>query len=156
VVHNVDRPAQPAAVRQATLTVDGLPAWLGQTFDKVIAYLKSHDAYPVGPPFARYFKRPDGLFEVSAGFPVRVPPEGDGDVQAMTLPAGPAATTMHYGPYNEMVPGYQAIDGWIAAQNMAPFGAPWEIYLSDPGTQPDPASWRTQIVQPYRAAPSPT
>ena len=24
----------------------------------------------------------------------------------------------------------------------------WEVYLSDPGREPDPAQWRTQLVQP--------
>jgi hypothetical protein len=31
-------------------------------------------------------------------------------------------------------------------------GNAWEVYLSDPSAQPDPATWRTEIVQPYRQA----
>jgi effector-binding domain-containing protein len=30
-------------------------------------------------------------------------------------------------------------------------GDAWEVYFSDPATQPDPATWRTEINQPYRA-----
>jgi effector-binding domain-containing protein len=151
-----NRPAQPAAVRTATLTIDCLPEWLGQTFGAVAGFLPAHNSYPVGPPFARYSRRADGLFDVAAGFPVQAPIEGDGDVEAITLPGGPAATTMHVGPYDDMVPGYQAITDWITSQNAAPVGDPWEVYLSDPGAQPDPAQWQTQIVQPYRSAPSTT
>ena len=27
-------------------------------------------------------------------------------------------------------------------------GAPWEVYISDPGEVPDPAEWITEIVHP--------
>jgi effector-binding domain-containing protein len=150
LINSEDRAAQPAAVRTATLAVGELPEWLGQTFARVTGYLKAHSSYPDGPPFARYFKRADGRFEVAAGFPVRTPVEGDGDVQGVTLPGGSTATTMHVGSYDDMEPGYRAITDWIDTQNAEPIGDPWEVYFSDPGTQPNPAHWRTQIVQPYR------
>lgn len=149
-VNPEERAPQPAAACTATLTVDALPEWLGQAFAKVITFLQVHNSHPAGPPFARYSRRVDGLFDVTAGFPVQIPIEGDGDVVAVTLPGGSAVTTMHVGPYDAMVPGYRAINDWLTGQHATPFGDPWEIYLSDPGAQPDPAQWRTQIVQPYR------
>ena len=29
---------------------------------------------------------------------------------------------------------------------------PWEVYFTDPASEPDPVTWRTEIIQPYRAA----
>lgn len=26
----------------------------------------------------------------------------------------------------------------------------WEVHLANPANQPDPATWRTEVVQPYR------
>jgi effector-binding domain-containing protein len=146
--------AQPAAVCQATLAVDALPEWLGRSYAKVMASLQAHHSYPVGPPFAQYSRRSDGVFDVKAGFPVRaaINGGGDGGVEDITLPGGTAATTMRVGSYADMVPGYQAIAGWIEAHNAVPLGDPWEVYLSDSESQPDPAQWLTRIVQPYRAA----
>ena len=42
-----------------------------------------------------------------------------------------------------MVPGYQAVLSWITAHEGEVVGDAWEVYLSDPTAQPDPATWRT-------------
>lgn len=145
------RPAQATEVRTSTLSAADLPAWLGETFATVAAYLKEHDSSPAGPPFARYHPRDNGRFEVDAGFPVTTPIDhaDRGDVRAMTLPGGPAVTTTHVGPYHAMEPGYHALVAWIDAHGGELMGDAWEIYVSDPATHPDPATWRTEIVQPY-------
>ncbi len=144
------RTAQPAAVCVATMPVGELPDWLGKAFSTVAGFLAAHGSYPVGPPFARYHQRGGGRFEVAAGFPVPTVIEGAGDVRALVLPGGPAASTMHVGPYDAMVPGYQAVTVWVTEHGGEVVGDPWEVYLSDPAAQPDPSTWRTEIVQPYR------
>ena len=145
------RPEQPAAVCTDTLMIEELPAWLGRSLGTVAEWLTSHGSYPAGPPFARYHRVDDGRFRVDAGFPVNAPIAGSGGVLAVTLPGGTVATTVHIGPYDEMVPGYQAVSDWIDAHGGDVVDDPWEVYLSDPAAQPDPATWRTQIVQPYRS-----
>src|SRR6476660_8417792 len=52
VITSEDRDPQSVAASTATLAVDALPEWLGQTYTRVIAFLKSHNSYPIGPPFA--------------------------------------------------------------------------------------------------------
>jgi effector-binding domain-containing protein len=144
-----NRTDQPAAVRSATLAVADIGNWIGPTYEAVAKFLASHGTYPAGPPFARYHRIGEEKFEVAAGFPVPAPIDGDGDVHPMTLPGGPAASTVHVGPYDAMEPAYRAIVEWISAHHARASGDPWEIYFSDPGAEPDPATWRTQIVQPY-------
>ncbi len=43
---------------------------------------------------------------------------------------------------------------WTGYPTNASPGLPkrWEVFFSDPATEPDPATWRTEIVQPYREA----
>jgi effector-binding domain-containing protein len=91
-----------------------------------------------------------GRFEVEAGFPATRPIEGNGDVQPSELPGGQVAVTMHVGPYEQMEPGYQALASWVGERGGELAGDAWEVYFSDPSTEPDPATWRTEIVQPYR------
>ena len=65
------------------------------------------------------------------------------------LPAGPVAVTMHIGPYDAMEPAYAALASWVGDRGGQLAGDPWEVY-SDPEQRPDPSTWRTEIVQPYR------
>jgi effector-binding domain-containing protein len=49
-----------------------------------------------------------------------------------------------------MKPAYEATERWISEHDGVPEGPPWEVYYSDPNQQPDPSTWRTEIVQPFR------
>ena len=92
----------------------------------------------------------EGRLEVEAGFPVSSPIEPNGDVQPSELPGGQVAVTVHVGPYDQMEPAYQALASWVTDHGGELAGDAWEVYFSDPSTEPDPATWRTEIVQPYR------
>lgn len=151
-IEQVELQEQPAAVVRATLGVEELPGWFNAAYHTVAQFLGMRSDYPAGPPFARYHMVGPGRFEVEAGFPTRKPVEGDGEVLGVTLPAGPAARTVHVGPYDQMVPGYQALLSWVADHGGQPAGDAWEVYFGDPISQPDPETWRTQITQPYRPA----
>jgi effector-binding domain-containing protein len=138
------------AVVLATLAAQEIGPWLGGAFEAVARYLSKWGAGPVGPPFARYHRTPDGRFEVEAGFVAITPVAGEGDVEPSDLAAGPAAVTVHVGGYGDVAAAYDALGRFVAEQGGVPDGDPYEVYLSDPRAEPDPASWRTEVVQPYR------
>jgi effector-binding domain-containing protein len=146
--------AQPAAVVRGKATVDEMPAFMQHAFAAVYTYVQTAGVPPTGPPFARF--RPldgeDGEFEVEVGCPVVRPVDGAGEVEPLTLPGGSAAMVWHVGQYDGMTPAYDALVSWLAARGATPTGLAWEIYYSDPAEQPDPATWRTQIVQPFASA----
>ncbi len=77
--------------------------------------------------------------------------EGQGDVLAETLPAGPAATTIHSGPYDQLQNAYAAVEEWIATNGFCLNGAPWEAYLNDPADHPNPQDWKTEVYWPLQA-----
>ena len=144
--------AQPTAVERTILHTGEIGPWLGRVYAEVAAAVAARHIGPAGPPFARYHRLGGDRFEVEAGFPVTAPIESGGDVRPSALPGGPAATTVHVGPYDQMEPAYQALDSWVRGHGGEPAGDAWEVYLSDPASQPDPAAWRTGVVQPYHAA----
>jgi effector-binding domain-containing protein len=49
-----------------------------------------------------------------------------------------------------MGPAYEALADWVERRGGELDGEAWEVYYSDPGEQPDPATWRTEVIQPYR------
>ena len=142
---------QETAVEYATLSVSEIGPFLQKAFGEVATYLGRKGAGPAGPPFARYTPISDGRFEVEAGFPASTPTAGEGNVEPSDLPGGPAAVTVHVGPYDTIEPAYRALQTWVEARGGEPAGEAWEVYLSDPVANPDPSTWRTEVVQPYRA-----
>ena len=141
---------QPTAVARATLSVPEIGPWLGKTYGEIARVLADQGSAPAGPPFARYHPLGNGRHDVEAGFPVTTAIEPVGHVRPGVLPGGPAAMTTHVGPYDAMEPAYAALASWVGDQRGEPNGDAWEIYFSDPEQQPDPSTWRTEIVQPYR------
>lgn len=144
------RQPQPAAVVTATLPVAEIGPWLAETYQAVASVIAAHGAGPAGPPFARYHKLDDGRFAVEAGFPVVVAVAAEDGIRPSELPGGPVAVTTHIGSYEQMPAAYEALASWVGDHGGEPAGDPWEVYFSDPSAQPDPATWRTDIVQPYR------
>ena len=70
----------------------------------------------------------------------------------MDLPGGSAAVAVHVGPYERLVDTYEALQAWVLEQGFELAWPMWEYYLSDPQSEPDPATWRTRIVWPVRAS----
>ncbi len=142
---------QPTLVVRGTHTVPDIPGFLGDAYHKVAAHAADCAATMVGPPFARYrMVAADHLeFEIEAGIPIASAVAGSDEVEASSLPGGLAAVTWHIGEYADMEAAYTAVMDWIADQGGRPSGPPWEVYHSDPNEEPDPARWRTEVIQPY-------
>jgi effector-binding domain-containing protein len=151
-IHSRTDQARPAAVMTATVRVAGIGPWLASVYGTVASVIAAHGAYPAGPPFARYRRLDGDLFAVEAGFPVSTAIDADGDVRPAELPGGPAAVTVYLGPYDQMAAAYEALASWVSRHGGEPAGDPWEVYFTDPASEPDPAAWRTEIIQPYRVA----
>lgn len=145
-----DLPEQTVAVRRATVEQGRLREFFDTAFPEVWMAVQSQGLAPAGPPFARYHGMPGNEMDVEAGFPV-VGFTGTDDVQASTLPACRAAVAVHVGPYEGLADTWDALMRWGGEHQLQRAGDDfWEIYLSDPGTEPDPSTWRTQLVQPVQ------
>lgn len=142
---------QPTLVMRGKVAVVEMPQFLGKAYGAVETRLAEVGGTYAGPPFARYRALDEKFeeFEVEAGFPVIAPVDGDEHVASSTLPGGKAAVTWHVGPYEKLGPAYEAVMKWITERNGVPIGDAWEVYHSDPGVEPNPERWRTEVIQPY-------
>lgn len=140
---------QPTAAMFNTLTVPAISNWIPRAFEEVAQFLSGQGLGPAGMPYARYRRLDEDRFQVEAGFPASTEVEGDGEVVPSQLPPCRAAVVTHVGPYDEMLDAYEALVTWLAEHEREPVGDPWEVYLTDPEEQPDPATWRTEVFQPY-------
>ncbi|MBO0809106.1 MAG: GyrI-like domain-containing protein [Actinobacteria bacterium] len=141
---------------RAAVTMQQL-AGLADRIGEVLGWLAERGIAPAGPPFLRFHVIDmERLLDVEAGVPVPAAAEGDDHVTAGVLPAGRYATALHTGPYDGMIGAVSSLLEWADAQGLewdksdAADGEHWgcrlEIYLTDPGEQPDPAQWETQLA----------
>lgn len=72
-----------------------------------------------------------------------------GRVRFERFAEGPAAQTLHVGPFSEEGPTIQRVHDWIQETGARLAGKHHEIYLSDV-RKADPARWKTVIRQPMR------
>jgi effector-binding domain-containing protein len=155
----VTRAEQPYAAVRARVTMAELGA-LGGRLAEVFPWLAARGVAPAGPPFFRYnVIDMERQLEVDAGVPVAAPLNGNGGVMADVLPAGRYATLTHVGHPSELAAATGTLLDWGAARGLAwdmspgeagddgeRWGSRLEIYLTDPGEEPDMSKWVTQLA----------
>ena len=142
--------AQPYLGIRTTTTIDQLGATMGPLFGEVWGYIQKSGQAPSGMPFSVYHSMDGKTVELECGLPVASPLPGTDRIKAGELPAGTMATVTHFGPYDNLGQTWMALIDWIKGQGLKEAGAPWEVYTTDPGAEPDQSKWRTDIFFPVR------
>lgn len=142
--------AQPYLGIRTTTTIDQLGAVMGPLFGEVYRYIHKSGQVPSGMPFSIYHSMEGKTVDLECGLPVASPLPGTDRIKAGELPAGTMATVTHFGPYDDLGQTWTALMGWIQTEGLASAGAPWEVYVTDPGAEPDQSKWRTDIFFPVR------
>ena len=154
VAHRVEKihlePTDGLAIRM-TLPIDQLPAFFGEALTEMAGWIRQEagEAAFAGPPFARYHSLDPAAVDVEAVFPLTRVVEASGRMHAVIVDGGEAVQVMYVGPYDAMEPAFLAINEWLDATGHRPSEPPREVYLTDPVSEPDPANWRTLVIQPY-------
>ena len=141
---------QPVLYRSMKCEPAAIAGALGECLPAVASHAAQNGIAMVGPPFTRYVSFGPGLVSLEAGIPVAAGAQGNDEIQAGELPGGTVARTIHTGPYDGLGDAHAEVEKWIAAQGLEVGGAPWEVYLTDPGEVPDPAEWKTEVVWPLK------
>lgn len=87
-------------------------------------------------------------FDLEIGVPVLQPVSPAGRVTPGFLPAARVAQTVYHGTYEGLGAAWGEFDAWITAAGHAPALDFWEAYVAGPESNPDPATWRTQLNRP--------
>jgi AraC family transcriptional regulator len=139
---------QPALIVKRRVARAEIAATIAEGLGKTYPYALQNGLAIAGRPFVRYSDVGPGLMTMEVGTPLAAAAAGVGDIEAITLPGGPAAVAVHMGPYDKLQETYAAIERWMQQQGVKPGGAPWESYITDPAEHPDPANWRTDVYWP--------
>ena len=102
-----------------------------------------------GPPYAVYYNWDTAaLIVFEAGFPVLAKVEGKDRMFFTETPGGNVVTAYNYGNYNSIGEIHTKIHEYINKNAIVMMGYPWEVYLTDPNSEPDTSKWVTQILYP--------
>jgi effector-binding domain-containing protein len=113
-------------------------------------FMKKNGLKMAGVPIAWYYtSKPTFIFDVAAQVD-KLPEHTEGRIQTKTLAAGKAVVVHFYGPYELTSKAYTAAQKWMADNHKATDGAPYEVYLGDPGIEKDPYKILTDIVFPVK------
>ena len=139
---------QPVLSMRFAVEKEQIAAKFAEVLPAVYGHAMQGAAKPAGQPFARYYGECDGKIDIEAGVPTDGPGEGTDAIKVSELPGGEVATTLHVGPYERLGEAHNALLAWAKENGRAPSGGPWEIYVSDPGAEPDPNKWETRVYLP--------
>jgi effector-binding domain-containing protein len=124
-VTEIDAPDQPTAVIAQATTWDAFPTLWKGLLDEVWAAVRSKNDIT---PNRNVMLYKDDIPNVEVGVEVAEPFPDVGRVISSTLPGGRAATTTHYGRYEDLGWAHQAIIEWCDGQGYQRVGPRWEIY----------------------------
>ena len=149
-IENLD--AVPVMYQTRRLDREEIGSALAEVLPAVYGYVIGAGLAPAGHPFVRYVEMSPAFVSIEAGVPLTAAPAepapADTKIRTGELAAGPAAVTVHKGPYEDLGDAYAAIERWVESSEASLAGAPWELYLTDPGEVPDPSDWLTKVCWP--------
>lgn len=143
------RPREAAIVR-VQVPRDQIPGVLAQALVEVERRMDEAGVVLGGPPFARYLSFDPAAMVAEFGFPVLRPAPRVGRVEPSTLPGGPVASVIHLGPYATIEVTWDRLRQDLDDLGLHPSGPMWEVYWTDPETEPGPGTWRTELLVPVR------
>ena len=138
------------ATVRVSCDADKVSATLAAILPEVGGVIQAQGAAMASPPFSRYhtIDLATNKIDLEAGIAVKAPITVSGRVKPGELPAGKAAMTWHTGSYHDLQKSYDRLAAWMKTEKLTARGGFWEIYWTDPGLEPDPSTWRTQIFWP--------
>ena len=140
--------AQQIAVIHLTIPRAEIQAVMGPAIGEVMAAVQAQHVGPAGPFFSHHFRMQADVFDFEVGVPVFAPVTPTGRVHAGSLPAASVVRTVFHGDYSGLGSAWEELRTWATAQGHQAAPNLWEVYAKGPESDPDPATWRTELNQP--------
>jgi effector-binding domain-containing protein len=141
----VDVEAATTAVIGAVVPRQELANFFDRSFSSVAGVLSDQDIVIQGPAFARFHRPPAEDVDLEVGFVTATAVRAVGEVRAGSLPGGRVARLVHQGGYDQLGESWGRLGSWIGAQGLTPGRALWEVYVTEPSPEMDPAALRTEL-----------
>ena len=140
--------AQLTAIIRLTVPRKEIRNVMGPGLGELMAAIAAQGIAPAGPWLTHHLRMDPDVFDFEISVPVTAPVAAVGRVQPGQLPATKVARTVYHGPYEGLGAAWGEFDAWIVANGHTPAPDLWECYVAGPESNPDPATWRTELNRP--------
>jgi effector-binding domain-containing protein len=128
-----------------TCSPSTISAKLESIYKEVSKTITKNGLMQAGAPFAIYHSYSPSQFDLEAGIPVNKSGKDSGHIKTGEIKAGKAVVADYFGPYQGTENAHRAIEEYLKKNNKTAIGAPWEVYMTDPGSVTDPSQLLTII-----------
>ena len=140
--------AQLTAMIRLTIPREEIRNVMGPGIGELMAAVATQGIAPTGPWLTYHLKMDPKVFDFEISVPVATRVSPAGRVKPGQLPAAKVARTVYRGPYEGLPAAWDEFDAWITANGHKPRPDLWECYVAGPESNPDPATWRTELNRP--------
>lgn len=140
-------PVVTAVIRETVVMAEA-HVFFDRAFQVLPGVLGAQEIAPTGAAFARYYGAPGETADIEVGFPTAAVIVADDGVVPGQLPGGRTATTVHRGSFDGLGDAWRALHAWIESQGESAADEMWEIYVTEPSPDMDPADLITELYWP--------
>jgi len=144
-------PFQYLGIRDSTVNDPALVStMMAQNYGELVTYMSIRGVETTGNPLAVFTDFGYADLSFVCGYPVADQLSGSGRIELFRQEGGPAIVLNCQGGYENLDKGYDQIMEFAAFYNYDLVDNPWEEYITDPETNPDTATWTTNIYHPVQ------
>lgn len=124
--------------------------FFGARFGKIMNFLGDDATKVSEPPFAIFheWNEESGKAEVSVAIAATTDKPTNGEIKRGMTYEGRTMMVSYRGPYEGTGDVHDFLHRHIATSDHDFAGVPWEVYVTDPADEPDPANWITEVYYP--------
>ncbi len=122
----------------------------GAIYGELMAFIYANRIKQAGPVLAIYHSYSPDEVDMEPAIPVDRIEKPTGKIKIGELRGDDVVVGHHYGSYESHATSHKILDEWITTNNKKISGPCWEVYITDPSTEPDTNKWLTKIYYPVK------
>lgn len=133
-------PQDPAAIARE----------MGRMYGELLNVIQRSKTEMTGSPFCLYPSYSQESMNMVCALPVAADAKLPAKYPVKQTPGGTVVKAIHKGAYDKLEATHNELNRYIEYKGLEIAGAPWEVYVTDPGNEPDTAKWITEVIYPVK------
>jgi len=135
--------------------IEGISQAMTEMYGQLMGQMARFKLEATGMPLTVYHNWSEAGFTMECGIPVAEGTQIKSELASVSATqAGNTLKAVHMGDYSNLGSSHDEIGIFIKDNDLAMVGSAWEVYVTDPGQEPDTAKWVTEIYYPVGPKPA--